>query len=142
MAKRINISVKTVPNGYVLKVGDAEDFLYFNEIDLLAGFMARVGALSTKPMEKSDILSTVVDLLLGSEYSKNVDNLKKKIELVYNHALKVEKRLAEIELKMPINPKPKKEPKKKIVPDGPMSEIAKTKLEELEEKMKENPNIK
>ena len=47
MAKRINISVKTVPNGYVLKVGDAEDFLYFNEIDLLAGFMARVGALST-----------------------------------------------------------------------------------------------
>lgn len=142
MAKRINISVKTVPNGYVLKVGDAEDFLYFNEIDLLAGFMARVGALSTKPMEKSDILSTVVDLLLGSEYSKNVDNLKKKIELVNNHALRVEKRLAEIELKMPINPKPKKESKKKIVPDGPMSEIAKTKLEELEEKMKANPNIK
>lgn len=142
MAKRINISVKTVPNGYVLKVGDAEDFLYFNEIDLLAGFMARVGALSTKPMEKSDILSTVVDLLLGSEYSKNVDNLKKKIELVYNHALRVEKRLAEIELKMPINPNPKKEPKKKIVPDGPMSERAKTKLEELEEKMKANPNIK
>ena len=142
MAKRINISVKTVPNGYVLKVGDAEDFLYFNEIDLLAGFMARVGALSTKPMEKSDILSTVVGLLLGSEYSKNVDNLKKKIELVYNHALKVEKRLAEIELKMPINPKPKKEAKKKSVPDGPMSERAKTKLEELEEKMKENPNIK
>lgn len=142
MAKRINISVKTVPNGYVLKVGDAEDFLYFNEIDLLAGFMARVGALSTKPMEKSDILSTVVDLLLGSEYSKNVDNLKKKIELVYNHALKVEKRLAEIELKMPINPKPKKESKKKSVPDDPMSERAKTKLEELEEKMKANPNIK
>jgi hypothetical protein len=83
-----------------------------------------------------------VDLLLGSEYSKNVDNLKKKIELVYNHALKVEKRLAEIELKMPINPKPKKEPKKKIVPDGPMSERAKTKLEELKEKMKANPNIK
>lgn len=53
MAKKekMTLTVKTVPNGYTLKVDDQE-FMYFNEIDLLAGFLSHVGMGETNSMEK------------------------------------------------------------------------------------------
>lgn len=75
------ITIQTVPNGYSLTIGTSS-FLYFNELDLLAGFMAHLGTEDTKAMEKGNLLSTVFSLMMGEEYTKSVENLKTKIDML------------------------------------------------------------
>lgn len=75
------ITIQTVPNGYSLTI-DTSSFLYFNELDLLAGFMAHLGTEDTKAMERGNLLSTVFSLMMGEEYTKSVENLKTKIDML------------------------------------------------------------
>ena len=77
MAKKVfkKITVATLPNGYSLDV-DGEGFMYFNELDLLAGFMARVGSASAKDMEKNELLNALFNMMLGQKYQNDVDRLK------------------------------------------------------------------
>lgn len=79
MEKVTKISLQTVPNGYTLTV-NGEGFMYFNEVDLLAGFLAHVGMRKPLPMEKSTILSGLFSALLGDEYAQTVTTLKCRAE--------------------------------------------------------------
>ena len=75
------ITIQTVPNGYSLTI-DTSSFLYFNELDLLAGFMAHLGTEDSKPMERGSLLSTIFSLMIGEEYTKSVENLKTKVDML------------------------------------------------------------
>ena len=81
MSKKVlkTIKVSTLPNGYSLTVGNSE-FMYFSEIDLLAGFLSHVGSGKTDDMEKGDILNTLFNVMLGDKYVRDVDNLNKTVE--------------------------------------------------------------
>lgn len=68
------ISLQTVPNGYAFSY-DGHEFLYFNEVDLLAGMMVRIGSGETKEMEKGTILNSLFDMMLGEKYAKDVSKL-------------------------------------------------------------------
>lgn len=76
-----NIVLRTVPNGYTLTVGDTE-CMYYNETDLLAGFMAHVGLGETANMEKGTILSTLFSAMMGEAYSNAVTTLKQRVGLL------------------------------------------------------------
>ena len=79
------ISVVTHPNGYELKF-DGHEFMYFNEMDLLAGFIARVGGGNTKDMEKGSLLNSMFDVMLGEKYAQDVtrlNNVVAKLEAKY-----------------------------------------------------------
>lgn len=80
MAKKVfkKITVATLPNGYSLDV-DGEEFMYFNELDLLAGFLARVGSASAKDMEKNELLNALFNMMLGQKYQNDVDRLKQTV---------------------------------------------------------------
>lgn len=83
MAKKekLTLSLQTVPNGYVLKVEDQE-FMYFNEVDLLAGFLSHVGMGETSPMEKGTILSSLFSAMMGDAYADAVTTLKQRVGLL------------------------------------------------------------
>lgn len=83
MAKKekMTLTVKTVPNGYTLKVDDQE-FMYFNEIDLLAGFLSHVGMGETNSMEKGTILSSLFSAMMGDAYADAVTTLKQRVGLL------------------------------------------------------------
>ena len=83
MAKKekLTLSLQTVPNGYVLKVEDQE-FMYFNEVDLLAGFLSHVGMGETSPMEKGTILSSLFTAMMGNAYADAVTTLKQRVGLL------------------------------------------------------------
>ena len=143
MAKQNEITVLTHPNGYSLKVNDTE-YMYFSEVDLLAGMIAHVGMHETKHMDQGTILSTLAKMMLGQEYATNVDNLKARIEAQYERFRKLEGKLALIEREiMPIDPKPRKTAREKRSDHQgkEMSDDAKAKLADIEERMKSNPNI-
>ena len=81
MSKKVlkTIKVDTLPNGYSLIIGNNE-FMYFSEIDLLAGFLSHVGSGKTDDMEKGDILNSLFNVMLGDKYVRDVDNLNKTVE--------------------------------------------------------------
>ena len=81
MSKKVlkKIEVNTLPNGYSLTI-DNNEFMYFSEIDLLAGFLSHVGSGKTDDMEKGDILNTLFNVMLGDKYVRDVDNLNKTVE--------------------------------------------------------------
>ena len=81
MAKKVfkKITVATLPNGYALNY-DGQEFMYFNEVDLLAGFMARVGSGKTEDMEKGDILNALFDVMLGEKYARDITKLTTTVE--------------------------------------------------------------
>jgi cysteinyl-tRNA synthetase len=83
MAKKekLNLMLQTVPNGYVLKVDDQE-FMFFNEIDLLAGFMNHVGMGYNTPQDKGTILSGLFAAMLGDAYADAVTTLKQRVGLL------------------------------------------------------------
>ena len=80
MAKKVfkKITVATLPNGYSLNI-EGEEFMYFNELDLLAGFLARVGSASAKDMEKNELLNALFNMMLGQKYQNDVDRLKQTV---------------------------------------------------------------
>ena len=75
------ISLQTVTNGYTLNV-DGNEFMYYTEIDLLAGFLAHVGIGETTPMEKGTILSSLFSAMLGGAYADAVTTLKQRVALL------------------------------------------------------------
>ena len=74
----MQITVQTLPNGYALTV-NGEEFMYFNPVTLLAGFMARVGLGKTGEMEKGSILNILMSAMLGSAFSDSVETLKQRV---------------------------------------------------------------
>lgn len=75
------IMLKTVPNGYSLTV-DGTECMYFNEVDMLAGFLAHIGLCETANMERGTILSTLFSAMLGEAYATNVSTLKQRVGLL------------------------------------------------------------
>ena len=69
------IVVMTHPNGYSLNI-EGEEFMYYNELDLLLGFLSRVGTGNTNDMEKSDLINALFNMMLGQKYTQDVDKLK------------------------------------------------------------------
>lgn len=87
MAKKVfkKIVVMTHPNGYSLNI-EGEEFMYYNELDLLLGFLSRVGTGNTNDMEKGDLINALFNIMLGQKYTQDVDKLKmtvKKLEARY-----------------------------------------------------------
>ena len=76
--KLININVKNLPNGYSLTVG-TQEYMYYNPMDLLAGFMVHVGLQQTEYMEKGNILTMLFQLLVGEQWEDNVNAMYGKI---------------------------------------------------------------
>ena len=84
MAKKkhfLKIEVHTLPNGYSLDV-DGTGYMYYNEIDLSAGFMARVGLSETNYMDRGSILSALMSAMIGDAYSDAVTTLKQRVGLL------------------------------------------------------------
>ena len=74
MAKKelIDINIHKLPNGYSLTVG-TQEYMYYNPMDLLAGFMVHVGLQQTEYMEKGNILTMLFQLLVGEQWEDNVN---------------------------------------------------------------------
>ena len=80
MAKKelIDINVHKLPNGYSLTVG-TQEYMYYNPMDLLAGFMVHVGLQQTEYMEKGNILTMLFQILVGEQWEDNVNAMYGKI---------------------------------------------------------------
>ena len=80
MAKKelIDINIHKLPNGYALTVG-TQEYMYYNPMDLLAGFMVHVGLQQTEYMEKGNILTMLFQLLVGEQWEDNVNAMYGKI---------------------------------------------------------------
>ena len=75
------IKVSTLPNGYALTVDDQE-YMYFNEIDLLAGFMGHVGMREVDYADRGTILSSLMSAMLGDTFTDAVATLKQRVSLL------------------------------------------------------------
>jgi hypothetical protein len=76
--KLIKINVRNLPNGYALTVG-SQEYMYYNQMDLLAGFMVHVGLQQTEYMEKGNILTMLFQLLVGEQWEDNINAMYGKI---------------------------------------------------------------
>ena len=83
MAKKdlSKIKVSTLPNGYSLTVEDQE-YMYFNEIDLLAGFMSHVGMREVDYADRGTILSSLMSAMLGDTFTDAVATLKQRVSIL------------------------------------------------------------
>lgn len=83
MAKKnlSKIKLSTLPNGYALTVDDQE-YMYFNEIDLLAGFMGHVGMREVDYADRGTILSSLMSAMLGETFTNAVATLKQRVSLL------------------------------------------------------------
>lgn len=77
----MQIKVQTLPNGYALTV-NGEEFMYFDPVTLLAGFMAHVGLGNSREMEKGSILSVLMSAMMGTAYSDAVETLKQRVAML------------------------------------------------------------
>ena len=75
------IKVSTLPNGYALTMEDQE-YMYFNEIDLLAGFMGHVGMREVDYADRGTILSSLMSAMLGETFTNAVATLKQRVSLL------------------------------------------------------------
>ena len=73
------VSVSTLPNGYSLKV-DGQEYMYFNMMDLLAGFMVHIGLQEADYMDKGNILTMLFQTMLGQEWEKNITAMRNRIK--------------------------------------------------------------
>lgn len=73
------IKVSTLPNGYSLKV-DGQEYMYFNMMDLLAGFMVHIGLQEADCMEKGNILTMLFQTMIGQEWEKNITAMRNRIK--------------------------------------------------------------
>lgn len=83
MAKKnlSKIKLSTLPNGYALTVDDQE-YMYFNEIDLLAGFMGHVGMREVDYADRGTILSSLMSAMLGDTFTDAVATLNQRVSLL------------------------------------------------------------
>lgn len=73
------VSVSTLPNGYSLKV-DGHEYMYFNMMDLLAGFMVHIGLQEADYMDKGNILTMLFQTMIGQEWEKNITAMRNRIK--------------------------------------------------------------
>lgn len=83
MAKKnlSKIKLSTLTNGYSLTVEDQE-YMYFNEIDLMAGFMGHVGMREVDYADRGTILSSLMSAMLGETFTNAVATLKQRVSLL------------------------------------------------------------
>lgn len=83
MAKKnlAKINLSTLPNGYALTV-DEHEYMYFNEIDLMAGFMGHVGMRDVDYADRGTILSSLMSAMLGDTFATAVATLKQRVSLL------------------------------------------------------------
>lgn len=75
------IKLSTLPNGYALTIDDKE-YMYFNEIDLLAGFMGHVGMREVDYADRGTILTSLMSAMLGDTFTNAVATLKQRVALL------------------------------------------------------------
>ena len=75
------ILLKTVPNGYSLTV-EGTECMYFNETDMVAGFLTHVGLCETANMDRGTILSALFSAMMGEAYADQVTTLKQRVGLL------------------------------------------------------------
>ena len=141
------ITIQTLPKGYSLDVEGLHPggFLYFNEMELLAGFITHVGLHEANPMESTKMLRILFQTIIGQEYVEVADNMMQTVAELDKRCQEIEKKLRELqaEANTTKNAKePAKPKKKKKVDANEMNDEAEAKLAEIEERLKDNPNIK
>jgi hypothetical protein len=141
------ITIQTLPKGYSLDVEGLHPggFLYFNEMELLAGFITHVGLHEENPMESTKMLRILFQTIIGQEYVEVADNMMQTVAELNKRCQEIEKKLRELqaEANATKNAKePTKPKKKKKVDANEMNDEAAAKLAEIEERLKDNPNIK
>lgn len=75
------IRLETTPNGYNLVINN-EGFMYFNEIDLLAGFMLRVGMGDTRQMDRGSIISALFSAMMGDAYTNAITMMRQRVSVI------------------------------------------------------------
>ena len=78
-SKKLKINVSTLPNGYCLKI-DEQEYMYFNVMELLAGFMCHVGLQKTDYMDKGDILTMLFQTMVGHEWEHTITSLNSRVQ--------------------------------------------------------------
>ena len=141
------ITLKTLPNGYSLDVEGLHPggFLYFNEMELLAGFITHVGLHEENPMESTKMLRILFQTIIGQEYVEVADNMMQTVAELNKRCQEMERKLRELQAEANATKKakePAKPKKKKKVDANEMNDEAAAKLAEIEERLKDNPNIK
>jgi TolA-binding protein len=61
---------------------DDQEYMYFNEIDLLAGFMGHVGMREVDYADRGTILSSLMSAMLGDTFTDAVATLKQRVSLL------------------------------------------------------------
>ena len=140
------ITIQTLPNGYSLNVDGLHPggFLYYNEMELLAGFITHVGLHEANPMESTKMLRIMFQTIIGQEYVEAADNMMQTVEKLTKRCQDIEKKLRELQAEANATKKAKetKPNKKKKVDANEMNDEAEAKLKEIEKRLKDNPNIK
>lgn len=85
--KPIKITVQTLPNGYELKIG-GQEYMYFNVMDLLAGFMIHVGMQEPNYMDNGNILTMLFHTMMGHEWEESVTALRTKVSSMEANIMK------------------------------------------------------
>ena len=75
------ISLNPLPNGYALTV-EGKEYMYFNEIDLTAGFLGHVGMREVDYADRGTILSSLMSAMLGETFTNAVATLKQRVSLL------------------------------------------------------------
>jgi hypothetical protein len=78
------------PNSFTLTV-DGENYLYFSELDLLLGFMARVGTCNDENADRSTLMNSLFNVMLGEKYANDIDKLNQTVQRMterYNDKIK------------------------------------------------------
>jgi ABC-type transporter Mla subunit MlaD len=78
-SKKQKINVSTLPNGYCLKI-DEQEYMYFNVMELLAGFMVHVGMQKTDYQDKGDILTMLFQTMVGHEWEHTITSLNSRVQ--------------------------------------------------------------
>lgn len=78
-SKKLKINVSTLPNGYCLKI-DEQEYMYFNVMELLAGFMVHVGMQKTDYQDKGDILTMLFQTMVGHEWEHTITSLNSRVK--------------------------------------------------------------
>ena len=147
------ITIQTSPNGYSLDVEGLHPngYMYHNEMELLIGFITRIGLHESEPLESTQMLRIMFQTIIGQEYSEVADSMMQSIKDLEKRCIEVEKNFRELQAEIntakkasePQETKHKKYKKKKAeIGSLETNDKAEAKLAEIEERLKNNPNIK
>jgi uncharacterized coiled-coil DUF342 family protein len=125
--------------------------MYHNEMELLIGFITRIGLHESEPLESTQMLRIMFQTIIGQEYSEVADSMMQSIKDLEKRCIEVEKNFRELQTEIntakkasePQETKHKKYKKKKAeIGSLETNEEAEAKLAEIEKRLKDNPNIK